>query len=49
MYTLDLAQFDVVRRTAALESTKNGSKPSQGGWRCRETVVQACRFPLRMQ
>ncbi|KVF06046.1 integrase [Burkholderia vietnamiensis] len=28
MYTLDVAQFDVVRRTALLERTKNGSKRS---------------------
>ncbi|WP_254214221.1 hypothetical protein [Burkholderia multivorans] len=28
MYTLDVDQFDVTRRTAALEQTKNGSKRS---------------------
>jgi len=28
MYTLDVSQFDVTRRTAALERTKNGSKRS---------------------
>ncbi|WP_338138712.1 hypothetical protein [Burkholderia multivorans] len=28
MYTLEVPQFDVGRRTAALERTKNGSKRS---------------------